>query len=499
MASTPDAVRSQDVERLRGRRGYQALTELLQNFAEDGQRTRGPSASNPTTSLSRNGVDVLSETLSGVSMSQAEVLDQFEELKTVVAYMEVLLQGRVLRAGQEAQQSSKDRDSGIFVERSLHSSGVVPGPSPSSSGVASPANVVHSEGTHTVAYPRAQDAPIRHDFARTTHVSSPTHPQYGGASNAQTTSQGYGLVRSAGQTGWNTYATAGNAHDFVPSNTQANYPRPGVQYSQNFPLPSLAVYAGASSPSSEQRPVRYNGRPPSWPVMPTVYTDGRSGGNGSMRSLQALPPIEPQRRDEFDAVSTLYHTFKVREKPKRWFRPGRVFMILWTEPLGNDTSSAASNYTFSGAYGEKFHSKIRRFIVISQFERHSLAIPILSYGNAGVARQGPNKADHGIVHTSRDPPTPHPDEAPLRGESGMMPNAIRVVPDEPGKKLADMSRIHYGKVYTIEHNVKAEGVGMVHDASLPLLLMQNDQVLERGRTFTGRPAAAPVTTEWFEH
>lgn len=103
--------------------------------------------------------------------------------------------------------------------------------------------------------------------------------------------------------------------------------------------------------------------------------------------------------------------------------------------------------------------------------------PILTYNNRGVSDQGVNKADHGIVYTALEPPAAQWDELPNRGESGMVPMAIRVIPDEVTEKLSLMARINYGRIYTIEHNVRVKSIGMVHPSSLPYLLRQNEHVL----------------------
>lgn len=103
----------------------------------------------------------------------------------------------------------------------------------------------------------------------------------------------------------------------------------------------------------------------------------------------------------------------------------------------------------------------------------------MSYGNAGVAKQGVNKADHGIVYIGQAAPVPQPGELPQRGETGMVPIAIRIVPDDATERLFPSSRIHYGKISTIEHNVKARSVGMVHESSLADFLAQNREVLSR--------------------
>lgn len=74
------------------------------------------------------------------------------------------------------------------------------------------------------------------------------------------------------------------------------------------------------------------------------------------------------------------------------------------------------------------------------------------------------KHEHAIVYTTRDAPAATPEEMPRRGERPMR-TSIRVQTDERGDKLADMSRIDYGRVYTVEHNIKAMAFGWIHESS----------------------------------
>ena len=87
-----------------------------------------------------------------------------------------------------------------------------------------------------------------------------------------------------------------------------------------------------------------------------------------------------------------------------------------------------------------------------------------------------NKAEHGIVYTGKKAPSPLPSELPRRGEVGMQPIPIRIDPDDPTQKLQNESRINYGKVYTVEHNIKVHSVGMVNREALLALLGQFQQV-----------------------
>jgi len=67
---------------------------------------------------------------------------------------------------------------------------------------------------------------------------------------------------------------------------------------------------------------------------------------------------------------------------------------------------------------------------------------------------------HAVIHTGREPPNPR------REEVGMLSPAVRVKPRDRTGKLGVMSRINFGKVYTVEHNVKVFDFGVVHDDSM---------------------------------
>jgi hypothetical protein len=75
-------------------------------------------------------------------------------------------------------------------------------------------------------------------------------------------------------------------------------------------------------------------------------------------------------------------------------------------------------------------------------------------------------SQYGIVYTGTTPPMI------TEKEHSMQEIAIRVDPDDATMKLHQTSRIHYGKVYTIEHNYKVKPYGMVNKASFVPLMNQ---------------------------
>ncbi|KAK3641605.1 hypothetical protein LTR56_011206 [Elasticomyces elasticus] len=179
------------------------------------------------------------------------------------------------------------------------------------------------------------------------------------------------------------------------------------------------------------------------------------------------------------AEERLFSTFKVREKPQRFFKVGRVFLILWTEPAGagatavtsyaqNDrTITAADRGLIPGRFGEKVYSQVRRFVVIREGAHFCSALPIYTYGGQGVGKQSVRKSDHVIIYTSKQAPRPLTAELSKQGEPDeMRPTPVRVVPDSPADILSSTSRLDLAKVHTIHHNIKVKPLGEVHPNSI---------------------------------
>ena len=164
----------------------------------------------------------------------------------------------------------------------------------------------------------------------------------------------------------------------------------------------------------------------------------------------------------------LFHAFKKRSSS--FFAVGRVFLVLWSEPVGDSNLANIEPGTSLGRYGEHVLSKVRRFVVIREGKNYCSALPILSYGKRGVSKLGVNKSEHTIVHTGKESPPALPAEKPHRDEQGMRSPAIRVTPDNTIDKLDPLSRLHFARVHTIEQNIKVMSFGMVHEKSRASLL-----------------------------
>lgn len=145
----------------------------------------------------------------------------------------------------------------------------------------------------------------------------------------------------------------------------------------------------------------------------------------------------------------------------------------------------------------RFVSSLQRWIALLVYIADDNR-PIVTYGHQGVSKKGVNKSEHAIIHTGKKIPAALPQELPERGERGLLPQPIRVDPDDPEQKLDPMSRVDFAKVYTIQHNVKVRSLGKVNRTSMQPLLYQFKTVWSKyfgdsaPELQTGTPYQAPA-------
>jgi hypothetical protein len=190
-------------------------------------------------------------------------------------------------------------------------------------------------------------------------------------------------------------------------------------------------------------------------------------------------------------------------RPSRFFSLGRVFLVLWAEPAGGNGPNGSNagtvvtmqeQGTIRNHLGELVFSKVRRFVVIRQSDQYCNALPITTYSGRGVAKRNVVKSEHAIIYTGRTPPQPRHDERPARGETGMRSISIRVDPDNQTDRLDPMSRIDFGGVHQVQHNIKTKSLGVVSRQSIEALQSQfanvwRDQLRSRSRPTAGRSQA----------
>ena len=179
--------------------------------------------------------------------------------------------------------------------------------------------------------------------------------------------------------------------------------------------------------------------------------------------------------------STLDPSFKVRKDSRKFFKKGRVLRTLWTEPAGamnedqRETPDYGERYNlslvkqqvdprsiFTANYREKVYSNIKIFAVIEEAENFCIAVKIDTYRGQGCNASGVITGKHAIAYSGKHVPERLPEE------TGLLDMPIRVNPDD-SKGLEPRSRINFGKLYTLEHNIKVVSVGQVHQSSMSVM------------------------------
>ncbi|KAG9230906.1 hypothetical protein BJ875DRAFT_345666, partial [Amylocarpus encephaloides] len=128
-----------------------------------------------------------------------------------------------------------------------------------------------------------------------------------------------------------------------------------------------------------------------------------------------------------------------------------VLRMVWSEPRGVGASNP-TEITYDGSF-----EKTRRFVIISNFDGHSLCLAISTYTNQGVMKHGVKAKDHAMIFSTENAPPLIKGEL----ERGLKTPAIKINLDNSRDKLDAASRINFAKVYTIEHNSNVKFIGHV--------------------------------------
>jgi hypothetical protein len=204
------------------------------------------------------------------------------------------------------------------------------------------------------------------------------------------------------------------------------------------------------------------------PPSESQRTSGTLQDNQQSRREQA-EQVDQQSRKLFNEIRgrptrLTFTGYQIILNPKRYFKLGRVFMTLWAEPKGSHPSSD------EGVQVESDHAKtvfreIRHFVVVRAKAGHCLCVPISTYGGQGTLKHTTQPAqDHAVIVVFGDEPQLQP------GERELTKQPLKVICEDPTlQKLHPASRINFGKVYTIEYNIRVRTFGRIATESLPLL------------------------------
>lgn len=180
-------------------------------------------------------------------------------------------------------------------------------------------------------------------------------------------------------------------------------------------------------------------------------------------------------------VRLLSSKYKEQNSPRTFFRPGRVFAILWHEGVGESSSKKATDALMEpkpsdkfnsgttvarGRYNEPVFGHIQRMVVINTRRASCWCVSIGTYGGRGLTKKGLLKDEinaHAIIYDVER------GVQSLKNEPSTKQRPIGVKMAE-GESLDIASRVHLGKPYIVETNLKVMNVGQVVPKDLEYLL-----------------------------
>jgi hypothetical protein len=140
---------------------------------------------------------------------------------------------------------------------------------------------------------------------------------------------------------------------------------------------------------------------------------------------------------------------ELASNPKGFFKKGRVFMTRWAEPRGFSV--------------EPPFVEMSRFVVIKPHQTFSICLRISTYSGQATTKSGAAANFHAAVIPAGGTFTPHP-----QGEN-LEKDPVEVKVEDAAVTIDPMSRIHFAKAYTVEHNLKVRNIGVVVGDSVGLL------------------------------
>ncbi|RJE24960.1 hypothetical protein PHISCL_02724 [Aspergillus sclerotialis] len=267
--------------------------------------------------------------------------------------------------------------------------------------------------------------------------------------------------------------------------SQTNSTADASQYPQSYLGSSGNVPRSPVSPADFEnlnnnfRSLNVNGTDPSHhdPQMrngSVSYQDDTHGStvhpaSGMERSAIGSQPNVISGRNAGRALNSQY---RIQRHPERYFDVGTVFAILWNEPAGNNGTLISTPRITEGLHGQRIYNSIRRMVVVKKGSQCAWCLPILTYGGKGLAKSGIIPEDHAVIYMRGSEPTTRSNESKTTKEP------LEVKPATHDQKLDKMSRLNFGKVYTVEYNIPVMPVGVLSSRSKPKLINYARQSFE---------------------
>jgi hypothetical protein len=205
----------------------------------------------------------------------------------------------------------------------------------------------------------------------------------------------------------------------------------------------------------------------------TVNENGRHSQPTETQSplRPGAPSIAPDIQGDGERQETLDERYYVRSDGQKFFVLGRVFAMLWHEsagapPKGPQLSNKEHFSPYrTGRYREPIHSHILRMVVVRERHGYCWCIPINTYSGRGLLKPGFHREDwksHAIIYMDNTRPWASVEEESLMSKK---PIAVRAASSD--QKLNKMSRLNFGRPYSVQWNVKVMNVGKITQDSMP--------------------------------
>lgn len=165
----------------------------------------------------------------------------------------------------------------------------------------------------------------------------------------------------------------------------------------------------------------------------------------------------------------------------KYFKIGRIFAVMWPEPEGSNRSmvvnqTVGSRFSMPPGTGSGSFLKERRMVVVQFSTNASWCLPIHTYGGQGCDKSGCHPEVHAAIYAEGTPPVVSTSER----QRGLRMPAIKIkLHASNGLGLHPKSRVHFGKVHTVDHNVAVRDIGMVTDDSIDQVLAWWDESRNR--------------------
>ncbi|KAF4626150.1 hypothetical protein G7Y89_g12011 [Cudoniella acicularis] len=220
----------------------------------------------------------------------------------------------------------------------------------------------------------------------------------------------------------------------------------GLRDAQYTASPISAVNAITRQPQSSGPSLLYSSQPVIHESRAALTTSWPSISESTLSdNIVGTPGIEEKLDSRYQVRNYDY---------KKFFQPGRVFSTLWTDPTSEKTNQSQT-FISEVIYGEKVHTKIRRFVIIQQRDKCYNCLPVTTYGGRGYKKSGIELNEHSQIYSHKCP----------KEVQGMKKKPLKVILSKTGDSLEDTSLINYGRIYTVESNVKVLDVGVLDEES----------------------------------